>query len=230
MKSRYVIIATAAAIFICFTGCGQGEGSDSPASREALVKALDKSGFENAPTLGPVFRNFLLAVHDKNYGIAWGMLTKPSQAKATDQLTAEIVKLRKRIDSLQAQIDDPATPQGRKEWCQAQVDLKKDRLSQLTRLTAEAYFAALLNNADIERNYQDIATGKVEIKIAGETINGDKGVITGQNTKEGKTLELRFVLEGGAWKFDFYNTSAPKPPAPETGGGAEPATAPAGNP
>jgi hypothetical protein len=223
MKHAFLFTALAAMLAVLLAGCpGNNDNSaKGRTSRATVINALDKMGLDKAPTLGPVFEDFLLAIYDKNFNDAWSMLNKESQNKALKELAAEISELNESIASLEAKASDTQIPPEQRDWYNSQAAIKKTRMTELAPMSGNGrkYFSYLMANPDVVKSFQEITDGTIKIQITGETVNGDKGFISEKNEQDGREQKLYFVMEDGKWKFDFYNTSAP---AEETG------TAPAG--
>jgi predicted small secreted protein len=225
MKHTFLFTALVAIFAALLTGCpGKENGKDGKgggSSRADVIKGLDNFGFEKAPQLGPVLKDFLLAIYDKKYDDAWNMLNKASQKEAAKELAGEVAELRESIASMEAKISDAKTPQENKNWYKSQLDVKKARLGELMPLIGDGgkYFTYLMGNSDVGKSFQDIADGQTKVKIIGETISGDKGYISEEAGERAAEQKLLFVMEEGKWKFDFYNTSAAPPAsAPATAG------------
>ena len=213
MKHAFLFTALAAMLAVLLAGCPGKDNNSAKGrtARAAAINALDKAGLDKAPTLGPVFKDFLLAIYDKNFNDAWSMLNKASQDKAVKELAAEINELSESIASLAAKASDTQIPAEQRDWYNTQAGIKRERMAELTPMSGNGrkYFSYLMANPDVIKSFQEIADGTLKIQITGETVNGDKGFISEKNEQDGREQKLCFVMEDGKWKFDFYNTSAP---------------------
>jgi hypothetical protein len=224
MPRRFPIVLPIALCAIVLAGCH----SNRPGP--ALRNSLDKAGLENAPTLGPAFRQFVIDYARADYKDAYAALNKASQGELARQLKSEISAHKDAIRQLKEDLHDVHHPNVPAKFDKREIMANKKRLDLLE--CCEDHPPKYLKYVDRPRpNPKDIATGirNGTIMIAGEKIDGDRGILI-LNDRSGQSAgdTLLFVKEDEAWKLDYFRTSegaAPKheaTPASEPEPGTEP--------
>jgi len=222
MKPRLPAILMLGVLAVTLAGCHKKDepdaNTDAP-NRKSVEAALDKLGLEKAPTLGPVFRDFTLAVFDKNYNAAWNMTTQASQIQIARNLVDELATLRQEIDRLEGELNKPGLSEEDTDFHTAQRDLQRSRLRGLAQLEGDGskYFAMAVKDFAAVRGFNEIASGKLKVKITGETIAASQGHITEQYEDTNQKGKIPFAFEDGKWKIDFaklLEKETPAEPAP----------------
>lgn len=173
---------------------------DEKPDRDSLVKALDKLN-ENAPKLGSVFKDFMLAIYDKDYTKAWGMINKASQESINKELAGTIADTKEQIKSLEKSLAGPDITEDQKDAIQNQLDARKAHLKEMEALDGQKYFAKMC-----EGGVTELFKYIVDLKLTfeKENVNGNYGFIRAR--LEDETEILRFAREADAWKIDFVDT------------------------
>jgi hypothetical protein len=173
---------------------------DEKPDREAVVKALDKL-VEKAPQLGPVFKDFTLALYDKDYAKAWGMINKASQESINKELAGTIADTQEQIKSLEKTLANADVPEDQKAAIQSQLDGRKAHLKELEALDGPKYFGKR-SEEGVTGLFKYIVDEKLTFEK--ENVNGNYGFI--RMRLEAETQILRFAREADAWKIDFADT------------------------
>jgi len=184
------------------TGPGGPPGKENPPAqiteRDNFIAAFDKIGLEKAPSLGPVYREFLLAAYDKNFDKAWEIINQPSKNALTKELPGKIVELEKLTKKMEAELRKPGISSAARDFYTRSVAEQKALAGQLKSFNGDGkkYFAFAVEKTAAGRLSAEILS---QMEITGETINGDRGTIALKHKDAGTTGEVPFTLENGAW-------------------------------
>jgi hypothetical protein len=215
LLQKFLAVSCALALSGCATPPSKpqtGETSASRTTRDEFVATLNGIGVERAPTLGPVYREFLLAVYDKDYEKAWGFINQSSQDTLTSQLSSQIAELENATQLMEAELRKPDISRGARDYytrsCAAQRDLAKQFKS--FNGDGKQYFAFLIEKKQVISVSREIVA---QMEVTGETINGDGGSLMRRHKETGEAGAVPFVLENGAWKLDLLKTSQTQKPS-----------------
>lgn len=227
MKLRLLVVLafvfSAAILAGCHGHCGTA----------GLKDGLEEMGLENAPALGPAFRQFVVDYDEKEYRGVYAALSKGSQEELARQLKGEIAEEEATIAWHKEQLADKNHPYISRDFHGWHKKEAKKRLDLLE--SFEGHPCRYLAYKDGQfRNPSNIATKMAagKIRVAGEQIDGEKGSITLTDGNGEPLRPMIFVKENGAWKVDLFETSVVKPdeqatppynpePIPPDGGGQE---------
>jgi hypothetical protein len=213
MKPRILIVLTVALFAFTLAGCRTTK--DEPTT-PGLREALDKMGLEKAPTLGPVYREYVIDVVDGKYEMLYGLMCLGSRAVVVEMLLRRIDTLQARIRTDEEKLAAPNLADPDKASITADLDVARKDLAEFEALNDNQKRPLVLGNRKlfIINNPMKSVSGDDAI-VTGETIDGDSGkILLKYPDYEGAIL---FVKEKGAWKVDTFKTSVhpPTPPAPQ---------------
>jgi len=194
------------------TGPGTAPATENPPAqiteRDNFVAALDRIGLEKAPTLGPAYRDFLLAAFDKNFDRAWDLINQPGKDALTRELPGKIAELEAVTKRMQAELQKPDISRGARDYYTRSCAENKELIPLLKSFNGDGkkYFAFAMEKTAAGRLSAEVLS---QMEITGETINGDRGAIALKYKDAGTTGQIPFTRENGAWKFDLMETAAP---------------------
>lgn len=223
MKPRILFFAICAlcALASCHTAKQpepQDISSPPPASDQpttpGLAEALDKMHFENAPTLGPVYRQCLADVYGRNYDALYDLLSTHAREQLVKNLSDKIAELQTWVKQYERKLAGPGLTDEEKADLTRGLNYTKARLAELQALNGDAnkYLAFTIERTLAGANLEEMF--KVEGVVLREEINGDHGTLKLKSELVGDTIRS-FVKENGVWKIDLmYTSEAPAPPNP----------------
>ena len=191
-----LIFAFAAVVFaVLVVGCG------SPGSGE-INRMLDETGFENAPTLGDLHKQMMIAEFDADYATIWDMYSKKKiEAEEKIYKDAKEKKFDEEIEKVKKQLAEEEKKDPKNTYMigayKRQIrDLEEDKAMVAAAADAKEYFIA--------RRLKD---REITYKITSEEMSDDKktGWIMWKDTTDPDAKAAkrqRFVEEDGVWKFD----------------------------
>jgi hypothetical protein len=218
MKTTFPIILFASLLAAVLGGCtaretagpGTAPAAENPPThiteRDNFVAALDGIGLEKAPTLGPAYRGFLLAAHDKNVDTAWNLVNQPGKDALTKELPEKIAQLEAVTKRMEAELQNPSLSSGARDYYTRSCAENNELIPLLKSFNGDGkkYFAFAM-----EKTIRLFAEIPPQMEITGETINGDSGAITLKYKDTGTVGQIPFTRENGAWKFDLMGTALP---------------------
>ncbi len=201
MKRNLILIMAIVLFAGLVAGCGDSK-------REAAIDEMDTT---NAPTLGPVAKEFMKAVVSKDGAKAWDMLSKGSKAKfEADFEKIDKTQLQKQLDDLKKAEDkgigaDVPIPQDKLDMMKkAQENAIKMLEAQLEAKDAKDYFIIIMSTMmDMSEESEDAEKDEVGSEFVSEKIDGDKGYIVMKDKKDKIEHKMHFVKEEGDWKVDI---------------------------
>ena len=214
MKKRIIVGLVVAMCLVVFVGCPRKKDRETGPKRAEVVDALKKAGIDKAPTLGPVFEEFMMATYDRSYDDAWTLIDKASQSEITKELKDRVEQMEKRIPELEKELNDPQADANTKAWNQKTYDSMMKELPSLQALNGDGkkYFAMMMDKPEMSEIFKNCVEGKFE--ILGETVNGDKGYLSSKRKDATEPDKNEFVREDGKWKYKFFSATPEEPAAP----------------
>jgi hypothetical protein len=227
MKLRLLVVLAFALSAAFVAGCHGHCGT------VGLKDGLEEMGLENAPALGPAFRQFVVDYDEKEYCRVYEALSKGSRDELARQLKGEIAEEEAAIAWHKEQLADKNHPYISRDFHGWHMKEAKKRLKLLKSFRDDLDDYLAYKDRQF-RNPSNIATKMAagKIRVAGEQIDGEKGSITLTDGNGEPLRPMIFVKENGAWKVDLFETSVVKPdeqvappynpePIPPDGGGQE---------
>jgi len=172
---RITTVAFLAAFLTFISGC---VGGDTSTGNPEFDKALDDMKFENAPTLGPVARKYLVAIFKGEWEKAWDMMS--SKVHKTHAETWEYEK----------------------NWAPDEIKEMANKAGS----AKEYYILTMKKTEKSEEEWVKEITKEKEKKgeVTGEEFSDDgkTGLMKAKNLKTGKEVTMgRLIKEGGEWKI-----------------------------
>ncbi len=166
---------------------------------------MDKMKLENAPTLGPVMKEWTLAVIDKDYEKAWDLSSISTHEFFTLQLEDVQEDLEEEISSMEDELNDPDISEKDKIEMREQCEKAKKDLEELQAMEGDGkeYFAWIMNLAEEQEGSfaKELAKGKIE--IISESIDGNTGHMVSRDLETNEEEKLYFTQEKHGWKVDL---------------------------
>ena len=208
MKRNTIIITVVALFAGLVAGCG-----DSTSSK--YIAEVEKMDTTNAPILGPVYKEFMIAVLSKDGEKAWDLMSKDGKKTYEDEFNAiDKAKLKEQLEELKKADDklptgDTPIPQETldkmKEAKEAQIKMLE---VQLEAENAKDYFINQMSMViemalAIEDEKEEGEKKGLETEFVSEKIEGDKGYVVTKDKESGHESKMHFVKEDGKWKLDM---------------------------
>ena len=174
-------------------------------TRAEVLAAMDKMKLENAPTLAPVMKEWTLAIIDKNFDKAWGLMSISTHELFTQQLEMLYKSLESGVLSMETALDNPNLPEENKTEMRKQYEEIKKTFEELKAMEGDGkkFFAWAMRRAEEMEGgvAEEIAKGKIE--IISESIDGNTGYMVSKDLKTNEEEKLYFAQEKDGWKVDL---------------------------
>ena len=206
MKRNIIMISLVALLAGLVVGCGGGTESKA-------IDAVESMDTTNAPTLGPVYKEFVVAVLSKDGEKAWGLMSKDHKKIYEDQFKAiDKDKLKEQLEKLKKDEDKPLTgdapiPQETKDMMAKTKETQIEMIEmKLEAKDAKDFFvkqmSMIMEKAfEIEDEKEESEKEDFGAEFVSEKIDGDKGEVVIKDKKSGSEHTQHFVKEDGDWKI-----------------------------
>jgi hypothetical protein len=166
-----------------------------------IVKvAFAKMELGTSPTFGLIYRNWVMALYERNYEKAWGLLSPNARGKVEANLKGTIDQQGMAIQAgnLMLSRTDPGT----QAKIRSDIKRREAQIAELSQFDAQRYFVWVLQQNEARTGENPAYSYFTDPpKFIGEKIEGDTGFakIDAPPPKD----KLPFARENGGWEIDF---------------------------
>jgi hypothetical protein len=176
-----------------------------------LQKVLDGMGLENAPTLGPLYREYLIYSVEGKTDKLYDMMGSAAQKQLSGRLQWETKRYQDEVKADEEKLSRPDISEQEKAKVASELQNHKKHLADLQACNGDP---AKLMALEMQREYPNSGfleeLKKSDTNIIGEKITGNTGSIK-LTSKIILDVPQLFIKENGTWKVDLPRLGGPRP-------------------
>jgi hypothetical protein len=177
-------------------------------SQKEVDDALKAMQLENAPTLGPVLKEWLLASYKRDFAKAYGYISTGSKGVTIHIAQVRIFSDKNAVAAGEKQLEDPNIDASLKKAIEEEITKLKEYIAgrEACNNDGEKLYAYITDWV-ARGNQHNPIHGYVygpPLKIVKEVFQGDVGYILTSDPPGAN--KMYFVKEKDGWKYDFANT------------------------
>jgi hypothetical protein len=177
----------------------QGKDTDPPPG--LVMATFDEMKLDKSPTFGVVYRNWVIALYNRDYDAAWAMLSAKQHDKLDSQLKQTIEQCGTSVHAAQLMMSRTNSEAGRAQL-RANIKYWEALAPELQKLDARQFFTWVFERYESRSGNNPSQPYLLKPhEWTGEEIAGDAGTV---NIKAfAPNDKLTFAKDKGEWKVDY---------------------------